>query len=297
MLILYSIFTNEKNEDYRMNLTHQLPNNAFTHSGKFHSDDVFSSALLTYLNPNIIIERGYEVPENYAGLVFDIGLGDFDHHQEGSPVRENGIPYAAFGLLWRQYGLEILDAEEASKFDESFVQSLDISDNTGSRNEIAEVVSLFNPTWDSEEAPNLCFQEAVKFALTLLEKKFERIKSMRRAETVVREAQQHANNHIAVLSVGAPWKQYIIGTDIDFVVYPSDRGGFGAQGVPIDRDTIELKIPFPEVWRGKRDDELKEISGTKTLRFCHNSGFLIATDTLEDALSACKLAKEIFNNK
>lgn len=278
-----------------MNVANQLPNNAFTHSGKFHADDVFSAALLTYLNPDIIIERGYVVPENYKGFVFDIGLGEFDHHQEGSQVRENDIPYAAFGLLWRQYGSEILDAEEAIKFDESFVQSLDLSDNTGSRNEIAEVVSLFNPTWDSKEDPNLCFQEAKNFAFTLLEKKFERIKSVRRAGAIVREALEHANNHIATLSVGAPWKQFIIGTDIDFVVYPSDRGGFGAQGVPIDRDAIELKIPFPEAWRGKRDNELKEISGLETLRFCHNSGFLIATDALEDTLSACKLAKEIFN--
>lgn len=31
---------------------------AFTHSGKFHADDVFSSALLLYLNPEITILRG-----------------------------------------------------------------------------------------------------------------------------------------------------------------------------------------------------------------------------------------------
>lgn len=280
-----------------MNLNQQIPSNAFTHGGKFHADDVFSSALLTYLNPDIIIERGYEVPENYSGIVFDIGQGKFDHHQEGAEVRENGIPYAAFGLLWRQYGTEILDTEEAAKFDESFVQPLDLSDNTGSKNEIAEIVSLFNPTWDSKLDANTCFLEAMNFALTLLKKKFERIKSVGRAEVIVREALNHATNQIAVLSVGAPWKQLIIGTDIDFVVYPSERGGFGAQGVPIDKDTNELKIPFPETWRGKRDNDLQEVSGIKTLRFCHNSGFLIATDTLEDAISACKLAKEIFKGK
>lgn len=31
---------------------------AFTHSGKFHADDVFSAALLLYLNPEIQIIRG-----------------------------------------------------------------------------------------------------------------------------------------------------------------------------------------------------------------------------------------------
>lgn len=48
---------------------------AFTHSGKFHADDVFSAALLLYLNPEITITRGNQVPENYEGLVFDIGRG------------------------------------------------------------------------------------------------------------------------------------------------------------------------------------------------------------------------------
>lgn len=42
---------------------------AFTHSGKFHADDVFSAALLLYLNPEITITRGNQVPENYEGLV------------------------------------------------------------------------------------------------------------------------------------------------------------------------------------------------------------------------------------
>ena len=34
---------------------------AFTHGGKFHSDDVFSAALLLYLNPEIQISRGNRV--------------------------------------------------------------------------------------------------------------------------------------------------------------------------------------------------------------------------------------------
>ena len=45
---------------------------AFTHSGKFHADDVFSSALLLYLNPEITILRGNRVPDDFDGIVFDI---------------------------------------------------------------------------------------------------------------------------------------------------------------------------------------------------------------------------------
>lgn len=276
-----------------MNSINKVPDKAFTHSGKFHADDVFSAALLTYLNPNIKFERGFVVPEDYEGIVFDIGLGEFDHHQAGAPIRENGNPYAAFGLLWRRYGVQVLSEEEAIKFDESFIQSLDYSDNTGSRNEIAEAISLFNPVWDSTQDPNECFHEARNFALTILEKKFQRIKSVQRAEVIVQEALSHAQNQIAILSIGAPWKKFIIGTDIEFVISPSDRGGYSTQGVPIDKDTLELKIPFPEAWRGKKGVELEEITGIKTLNFCHNSGFLIATATLEDAIRACELAKEM----
>ena len=92
---------------------------AFTHSG----------------NPEITITRGNQVPENYEGLVFDIGRGQYDHHQKNSRIRDNGVPYAAFGLLWEKLGPEILGEELALKFDESFVQPLDINDNTGEKNE------------------------------------------------------------------------------------------------------------------------------------------------------------------
>jgi len=34
-----------------------IPESAITHAGKFHADDVFCAALLTYLNLNIQIKR------------------------------------------------------------------------------------------------------------------------------------------------------------------------------------------------------------------------------------------------
>ncbi len=47
-----------------------------------------------------------KIPEDYEGIVFDIGRGQYDHHQRDSRVRENGVPYAAFGLLWEKFGPE-----------------------------------------------------------------------------------------------------------------------------------------------------------------------------------------------
>lgn len=79
-----------------------------THGGKFHADDVFSTALLKLFyikvkksSNKLKVERVLDVTEedkkNY--VVYDIGAGEYDHHQEDSPIRENDVPYAAFGLL------------------------------------------------------------------------------------------------------------------------------------------------------------------------------------------------------
>ena len=79
------------NQENLLNKIRQKDAKAFTHGGKFHADDIFSSALLLYLNPEIQITRGNQVPEEYDGIVFDIGRGAYDHHQKDSRVRENGM--------------------------------------------------------------------------------------------------------------------------------------------------------------------------------------------------------------
>jgi len=271
----------------------RVPDNAFTHGGRFHADDVFSAALLTYLNPNLEIERGFSPPDNFPGIVFDIGFGEFDHHQVDSRIRENEIPYAAFGLLWEKYGQEILGEQEAERFDRSFVQPLDLCDNKGGDNPIAKIIATFNPVWDDKNSADDAFKEALKFALTILIKKFEYIQAITRADLVVRNALENAMDKILVLPIYAPWKHVVKGTDILFIIYPSKRGGYNAQGVPKDEEgEEELKIAFPEQWGGLDEDKLREVSGIETITFCHSSGFIIAADTLEDTIKACKKTEE-----
>lgn len=273
----------------------KIPDKAFTHGGKFHSDDVFSGGLLTYLNPGIEIIRGYNVPKDFDGIVFDIGGGKFDHHQEGALIRDNGIPYAAFGLLWKEYGQLILPEQEAKNFDKSFIEPLDYSDNTGEKNDIADIISLFNPRWDEDTDPDTSYHEAKAVALTIISKKIDLIKSISKAKDFVNEAIDNAKDKILILSTRAPWKNFVNGTDIEFVVYPSERGGYNAQGVSIADGTTELKVAFPKDWRGKSIDELQAISGVESLTFCHKSGFLISAATLEDAIKACKIAQNNHN--
>lgn len=45
-----------------------LPDQAFTHGAKFHSDDVFATAFLRLIKPEIQVTRGFEVPADLTAL-------------------------------------------------------------------------------------------------------------------------------------------------------------------------------------------------------------------------------------
>lgn len=281
---------------------------AFTHGGKFHADDVFSAALLLYLNPEIQIERGNQVPENYEGIVFDVGRGAYDHHQKDSRVRENGIPYAAFGLLWEVLGAEILGEDLAVQFDESFVQPLDQNDNTGEKNELATLIGNFNPTWDSKGGTDEAFFQAVSVAGMILENKFQRYFGNERADKRVEEVlRAHEadlktgrvpaeQEKILILPEFVPCQKHLSETKIAFVIFPSNRGGYCIQ--PQKREySMNYKCSFPEEWLGLEKEALEEVTGLESASFCHKGGFLMTTGTLEDAVKACKISLHAFHEE
>ena len=281
---------------------------AFTHSGKFHADDVFSAALLLYLNPEITITRGNRVPEEYEGLVFDIGRGRYDHHQKDSRVRENGVPYAALGLLWEELGPEILGQELAVKFDEAFVQPLDNNDNTGEKNELATLIGNFNPAWDAGNTGDEAFFQAVSVAGMILENKFERYRGNQRADRRIEEileAHERAieagdkpknERQILILPEFVPCQKRLSETAIAFVIFPSNRGGYCIQ--PQKKEySLNYKCSFPVEWLGLENEELVAATGLKSASFCHKGGFLMSVGTLEDAVNACLISLQEFHEE
>lgn len=265
----------------------------FTHGGMFHADDVFATALLKILNPDIRISRGFAVPDHFTGIVYDIGGGAYDHHQRDSRVRENGVPYAAFGLLWERFGHKLLSDEDARKFDEDFIQPLDLSDNTGSGNMISLMISDRIPTWQ-ESSPQMdeAFREAVEFAQTILERRLKQIRADRNAYELVYQEAERCGESILYLEQVLPWKEALRDheREILYVIYPSIRGGYNIQAVPDREDPNRLRHPFPKSWRGAGRQELQRLTGIGGLTFCHMSGFLCAAETLEGAYSTARLA-------
>lgn len=268
---------------------------AFTHGGKFHADDVFSSALLLYINPEIRITRGNKVPDDFEGIVFDIGRGRFDHHQKDSRIRENGVPYAAFGLLWEVLGKEILGEELAVRFDESFVQPLDNNDNTGEKNELATLIGNFNPSWDANDNGDKEFFQAVSVAGMILENKFERYKGNERADKRIDEILKNhdSKSRILVLPEFIPCQKALSETDIAFVIFPSNRGGYCIQ--PQKKEySMNYKCSFPESWLGLEGDELIKETGLDTAVFCHKGGFIMTVGQLDEAVMACQKAVDSY---
>ena len=251
------------------------------------------------LNPKIKIQRVMNAPQDMKGIVYDIGRGEFDHHQEDAQVRDNGVPYAAFGLLWRKFGSLFFGSkcteeqipEAVQRFDESFVQPLDLDDNTGCGNMLASIIGAFNPYWDEDADSDRNFWKAVQFAQLVLERKLGFLYSQFRADAVVEEAIEKMEDAIVKLPVYAPWKPIVCRSEAEFVIYPSQRGGYCAQAVPGKEEGV-LRCPFPLSWAGKENEDLEYISGISGLRFCHRGRFLVSADTEDTCLKACKKARQ-----
>ena len=264
------------------------PSKGFTHGGVFHADDVFATALLKLLNPDFKWKRGNDVPDDFDGIVYDIGGGRYDHHQPGARIRVNGVPYAAFGLVWEDYGKYLVGEAYAEVFDREFVQAVDLTDNTGRKNLMSSVIHDMNPEWDEDESSDAAFDAAVNYAILTLRTAFKHIHAKQRAYRVVKDRISDARHGILLLGDYMPWRDSLRDTEINYVIYRSTRGGYCIQTVPHNEDNISDNS-FKDIWRGKRRAELEYLTGITGFNFCHKGGFLCSTDTLDAAWKVAEL--------
>lgn len=268
-----------------------VPPRALTHAGVFHADDVFATALLRILNPAVDVTRSNVVPEGFEGIVYDVGGGEFDHHQGEAKRRENGVQYSSFGLLWERFGTTLLAKDDARILDADLVQPIDLADNTGEANPLSLCVSDFNPLHAATpEEFDEAFWKAVPWAQAVLERRLESLRSRRAQFDHVRELADAGDGRVLVLDTFVRWKHALVGTGYEYVIYPSLRGGFNVQCVPERLGDGSMVCPFPEEWRGKPADELQRMTGVSGFQFCHASGFLCAVDSLDGAREVARLA-------
>lgn len=284
-----------------------------THSGNFHTDEVFACAVLTLVYGGAVeIMRSRESAVWAMGdYVVDVGgeydpiRGHFDHHQEGGAgARENGIPYSSFGLVWKHYGEKISGSSYVARvIDERLVQPVDAGDNGfetfGVRGSVApyilqDVVSAFRPGWNEVRTEEEAFFEVVPFAEKILAREIMRAKTEEEGKRHAEEAYSKAEDkRIILLDDHYPWYE-ALGTKPEplFVVKP-DRGNLGKwkiEAVRNDVHSFKNRKNLPNKWAGKTGRELAEISGVADALFCHNKLFIAVAGSKEGALKLAQIA-------
>ncbi len=285
-----------------------------THGGIFHADEVLATVILEKVFGDLTVLRTFKVPEELDTnvIVYDIGFGDLDHHQKGgNGTRENGVPYAACGLIWEKYGHKVVaDTVNPelvwSLIDRDLIQGVDAVDNgklpkadyPAQAMSFSQMISSFNPSWDSKEDSDSAFLKAVAFAETIFENVLASAVAKAKAQKIVEEAIEKSEEHIMVLDQFVPWQEFVFASnnakaeDVQFVVFPSLRGGYNWQCVSDTLGGFGQRKPVPSEWKGLSGAALQEATGIKTATFCHPAGFIGGADTFEDAFALAKKAVE-----
>ena len=320
-----------------------------THGSNFHPDDVFATAtVLLYYGVDktglgVFIDGYKEIKEKHTGefvrvvrtldkkvmdkadILMDIGReydekrNRFDHHQEGGAgKREDGTPYASFGLVWKKFGKKIVGNQEIADYvDKMLVKQIDAMDNG-----VGIAKSLF-----SDGTQPLLFEDLIKLDCDLvyglglepqqMNKVFDKtffklipiaqkmiiltvlkgratIEADKKLESLYNKAE---DKRVIIMDKKLPFKLTKYKEPL-FMVYPSLRGGYAAQTVRIAEGHYDSRTHFPKAWSGKADKELQEVTGVQDARFCHLGRFLIVADSKEGVLKMVDLAlKEIEEGK
>lgn len=285
-----------------------------THDGKFHADEVFSIAILRKVYPSSTIVRTRNIKKlSECDMVVDVGGGKYDHHTVGKVYRENKIPYASAGLIWRDFGRTLFiqcgieDERELQQLvqtiDEKLIQGIDAIDNGVNLERdsrirgIPEIIGGFNPTWNETADEDRRFMDAVAVAIQVLENQISLEMSRIAAVHLVLEAYQtRGRKEILEFNAFVPWAETLLHIDsaaeVQFVIFPDKINGYRIQVVPKIMGSFEARKPLPESWAGKEEDELGAIIGIPDAIFCHPARFIAGARTHESVMVMANLALE-----
>jgi len=316
---------------------------ALTHSGNFHADETLGYAILHYalapegdLRGRVLGEPGTDrltfvrtrSPDRIAeaDIVFDVGgvfdptKGRYDHHMKDKPLREDGTPYSAAGLLWKDYGLAAVrnivktPVDEATltaiwqSLDKSLIIPVDQDDNGVAKMgklSLADIVSACSPPWDTaelygvEEAKkqeSLGFANAATAVAAHLVNMVDRVRaSLKAANRVVQAYEAAEDKRILLMETGMPTEKVIFERDLPvvYVVSPAGPEQWNVKAIPPVRGDFGQRVSLPEAWGGLEKKALAEISGVPDAVFAHPARFICGAGSREGALKMARLALEI----
>jgi uncharacterized UPF0160 family protein len=261
----------------------------YTHAGRMHADETMGYVICQLADVCYDFVRLIsldDIPND--GLVADIGrIYDppnlrFDHHQ-GLLLRDNGVPLATAGLLWRQYGhlvvrnrMETLEYWDASKIesvcrmvDASLIQGLDANDadneyrvtakcSSGDISVItlSDIIRMHN----AQDVDNHSVQDGNFYRAALLLKSIliskvdsgiEYYQHGARIDEII-----NIRNTVAIIPKQLRWKRWVNThyPALNYVIIPSHHPGskWALVAVAPDLFSREVKIPIerPDWFKG-----------------------------------------------
>ena len=294
-----------KNKYINIELTDNIKEAKFiTHSGKFHVDDVMSTIFLSKIFDKVVLIRIPSIDNKNITdkIVYDIGGGEFDHHQKNrNGQRDNGIYYSSIGLLWRKYGKEYLktlmanNIEKTFKYiDEELIQYIDAADNMQTeyvKNKILpDNIKLCNPEWNEKTEENEAFIKALKLADEFWEVYIKHAIAVVEATEIILKKIEVCKDCYLILDTDMPYKRAISiakRNDIKYIIFKSKREGYDIRTLI---DSCRFK---DEISKAEDIEEARKASGIKELIYIDVHGKLCCTKTLESAIQIVKYNEDI----
>ena len=255
------------------------------HSGVFHADDCMCVAIAKTINPDVIVERKtlQQITEDDKNdpetIIADIGYGEFDHHQPDAKLREDGNKYAACGLMFEKFKLELFpDEASAELFRNRYIIPIEDADNGISSNPLSYVIIDFRPDALNTSGVDMMykFNEAVDFIQKILERAIDQAKAATKAKKKIKFLEESAINGLLVTEEYFP-TPLLIDSSITLEVSPSLRGGYQLCTVKVAEGSFIDKLILPEEWLTNKPEGCT---------FVHQNRFIASFDDKESAVKA-----------
>jgi len=249
-----------------------------THDGLFHSDDVFSVALLKLFHKKIdivrtrdskILQEAIEDPKTYvldAGGVYDPQKLNFDHHGDAPENK------AAISLLFDHLFPERKDERIMNIVYERLIRGINdwdlgIADRSAYPLYLPQLITAFNRFGSPEQ--DMQFLKAVDFAYTILSNEMNTAKNIAGSRDIWAK-RELINEHTALLKEHCTFWRTITTNEkqIKYILQPDNENW---QIVSIDSKNNPL--PEPD------SDEAADVV------FRHKNGFIIIFKTFISAFS------------
>lgn len=284
-----------------------------THSGSFHSDEIFAIALIkAYVSDDVLIIRTRdekileESQSDKDTWVIDVGGVyspdelNFDHHQSSfTKTWIDGTPKSSIGIVW-DYLIEkhhlTLPRKIQKKVELNLIKRIDAHDNGVRSWGLSCIFGMYNRMDNNDRQ----FIKAVATAQDVIENSIHlsQTRAMEQ-DKFIEVLKKYDGSEMIILDeyISSASKRITYRTEALVYVMPcadTESGTWTAHAVSEKNSIFSSKCLAPKSWLGLTGDKLSAESGVHDAIFAHKKGFMCVARSKS---SAIKMANIMLKNK